>query len=345
MSRSYTLAELAEYLDADYAGDPDCPLHALATLHSAQAGDISFIANPAYKKYLGTTRASAVILAPDLASEFPGNKVLVANPYLAYARLTALYRQHSSLPVGQHATVVAGSGCSVAPDAVIGPHVVLGDDVEVGSGVEIGPGCTIGDGCVIGPGCRLAAGVALYHNVRLGADCIVHSGVVLGADGFGFASQEDGSWLKIHQLGGVVLGDRVEIGAGTTVDRGALDDTIIGDGVKIDNQVQIAHNVRIGKNTAIAGQAGIAGSTTVGENCTLAGGVGVVGHITIADNVHITAMSLVTHSIGESGSYSSGTPLSTTSEWRRNAVRFKQLNELAGQLKRINKRLDEHNKH
>lgn len=338
MSRRYTLAELAEYLEADFAGDPDCPLSALATLQNAQSGDVSFIANPAYKKFLATTRASAVIISPELASEFSGNCLLTATPYQAYARLTALFARGSTPLGGRHESAIIGAGCTLAPDAIVGPNAVLGNDVVVGAGAEIGPGVSIGDGCVIGAGCRLAAGVVLYHDVRLGERCILHSGSVLGADGFGFAPQKDGGWLKIHQLGGVVLGNDVEVGAGTTIDRGALDDTVIGDGVKIDNQVQIAHNVRIGKNSAIAGQAGIAGSTTLGQNCTIAGGVGIIGHLTIADNVHVTAMSLVTRSIDRAGSYSSGTPLSTSREWRRNAVRFRQLDGLFNRLKRAERR-------
>lgn len=336
MSRSYTLAELAATIGVSYAGDPECVLSTLATLQSAQPGELSFIANPAYKKYLATTRASAVIIAPDLAQEYDGNKLLAPNPYVAYAHLTKLFDQRSAVSVGVDPTAVVGSGCDIAEDAYIGPKAVLGADVQVGSGAVIGSGVSVGDGCIIGAGTRLEAGCVLYHNVRLGANCIIHSGAILGADGFGFAPQEKG-WLKIHQLGGVWIGNEVEIGACTTIDRGALDDTWIGDGVKIDNLVQIAHNCRIGKNTAIAGQSGIAGSTTLGENCTLAGGVGIVGHVTIADNVHITGMSLVSSSIRDAGSYSSPTPLAPTQEWRKNAVRFRQLNDLASRLKRLEK--------
>ncbi|WP_027328904.1 UDP-3-O-(3-hydroxymyristoyl)glucosamine N-acyltransferase [Marinimicrobium agarilyticum] len=334
MTATHTLSSLAQYLGIDYDGDPECALVALATLQSAVPGQVSFIANPVYRKYLARTRASAVILAPALAGDFSGNKLLTDKPYEAYARLTALFDQRAPVPRGIHPSALVGGGCQLADDVAVGPNVVIGDDVVLGPGVEVGAGSTIGDGCVLGAGSRLAARVVLYHNVRLGRNCLIHSGAVVGADGFGFAPTSEG-WLKIHQLGGVVLGDNVEVGSGTTIDRGALDDTWIGDGVKIDNQVQVAHNVRIGNNTAIAGQVGIAGSTTLGENCTIAGGVGIIGHLTIADGVHVTAMSLVTHSIREAGSYSSGTPLTPTREWRRNAVRFKKLDELAARLKKL----------
>ncbi|WP_036159900.1 UDP-3-O-(3-hydroxymyristoyl)glucosamine N-acyltransferase [Marinimicrobium sp. LS-A18] len=334
MSPTLTLAELAAWLDADFEGDGACPLSGLATLQSALPGQLSFIANPIYRKYLASTRASAVIMRPDLAAEYPGNKLLTANPYETYARLTERFDDRPAVPAGCHPTAVIGDDCQLADGVRIGPQATIGRQVVLAEGVEIGAGASIGDGCQIGAGTRIAARAVLYHDVRVGERCVVHSGAVIGADGFGFAPTADG-WLKIHQLGSVVIGNDVEIGAGTTVDRGALDDTRIADGVKIDNQVQIAHNVSIGRNTAIAGQAGIAGSTTVGENCTIAGGVGIVGHLTIADGVHVTAMSLVTHSLHKPGSYSSGTPLAPTREWRRNAVRFKQLNELATRLKKL----------
>lgn len=334
MTATHTLSSLAQYLGIDFDGDPDCALSALATLQSAGPGEVSFIANPVYRKYLATTRASAVILAPALTGDFAGNKLLTDKPYEAYARLTALFDRRTPVPRGIHTSALLGVGCEVADDIAVGPNAVIGDDVVLGPGVEVGAGSIIGDGCVLGAGSRLAARVVLYHNVRLGRNCLIHSGAVIGADGFGFAPTPEG-WLKIHQLGGVVLGDDVEVGSGTTIDRGALDDTWVGDGVKIDNQVQVAHNVRIGNNSAIAGQVGIAGSTTLGENCTIAGGVGIIGHLTIADGVHVTAMSLVTHSIREAGSYSSGTPLTPTREWRRNAVRFKKLDELAARLKKL----------
>lgn len=335
------LSELARWLEADWEGDGDCLLGGLATLQSARPGELSFIANPKYRKHLEATRASAVIMHPELAPAYPGNKLLTERPYEAYARLTERFDARPRLPEGVHPSAVIGRDCHLADDVRIGALASLGDEVSLGPGVEVGRGAHIGDHCELGAGTRVASGAVLYDGVQVGRRCLIHGGAVLGADGFGFAPTRDG-WLKIHQLGKVVLGDEVEIGASTSVDRGALDDTVIADGVKIDNQVQIAHNVTIGRNTAIAGQVGIAGSTRVGENCTIAGGVGIIGHLTIADGVHVTAMSLVTHSLHQPGSYSSGTPLSPTREWRRNAVRFKQLDALAKRLKRgLSRRTDD----
>lgn len=333
MTARFSLSELARWLGAHFEGDPDCELTGLATLQSARPGQLSFIANPLYRKFLASTRASAVIMHPEMAGAFEGNKLLTDKPYEAYARLTERFDDRPPTPTGVHPTATLGRHCQLAEDVRIGPLASIGDGAVLEAGVEIDPGAHVGENCRLGAGTRLAAGAVLYHGVITGRDCLIHSGSVVGSDGFGFAPSEDG-WLKIHQLGRVVLGDGVEIGAGSTVDRGALDDTRIGDGVKIDNQVQIAHNVEIGRHTAVAGQVGIAGSTRVGENCTIAGGVGIIGHLTIADGVHITAMSLVTHSLHQPGSYSSGTPLSPTREWRRNAVRFKQLDALFRWLKK-----------
>jgi len=338
MPAPFKLGELAEQLDAELIGDPDCLVGSLASLESARQGQLSFIAETAYQRFLASTEASAVILAPDMVPSFPGNKLVVDQPYQTYARASAFFAPAESTE-GIHPTAIIGPDCDLAEDVSLGPNVVLGSGVILGRGVVLGPGVVVGDRCVLGPGCRLMARAVLYRNVIMGANCLIHSGAVLGADGFGFAPSEQG-WIKIHQLGGVVLGDNVEIGAGTTVDRGALDDTRIASGVKIDNQVQVAHNVCIGKNTAIAGQAGIAGGARIGDNCTLAGGVGVVGHVHIGNNVHITGMSMVTRSIEAPGAYSSGTPLSHTAEWRKNAVRFRQLDNLAVRLKKLEQKSD-----
>ncbi len=340
MTSQYTLAELSQYLGVELVGDRDQLINSLASLANAGPEQLSFVANPAYRKYLADTSAAAVILPPELANNFAGNKLLMSNPYLGYARLTELFDLSPPFAEpGIHPTAVIGPDCQLAEDVSIGPHVVLGRGVSLASGVTLGPGTSIGADSTIGANSRLAAQVSVYHGVSIGANCLIHSGAVIGADGFGFAPDR-GRWQKIHQLGGVIIGSAVEIGACTTIDRGALDNTLIEDGVKIDNQVQIAHNVRIGKNTAIAAQAAIAGSVWVGENCTIAGCVGITGHVKIADRVHITAMSMVSGSIKESGSYSSGTPLSTTVEWRKNAVRFKQLNAFAARLKQLEKDKD-----
>ena len=334
------LGELAERLGAELIGDPDCLVGSLASLESARQGQLSFIAQTAYQRFLTSTEASAVILAPELVSAFRGNKLVVAQPYQAYAHASAFFAPTESTDQqGIHPTAIIGPDCDLAEDVNLGPNAVLGRGVVLGQGVTLGPGVVVGDHCVLGSGCRLMAQVVLYRSVVMGVNCLIHSGAVLGADGFGFAPGEQG-WIKIHQLGGVVLGDNVEIGAGTTIDRGALDDTRIASGVKIDNQVQVAHNVSIGQNTAIAGQAGIAGSARIGDNCTLAGGVGVVGHVRIGNNVHVTGMSMVSRSIEGPGTYSSGTPLTRTAEWRKNAVRFRQLDTLAARLKKLEQEND-----
>lgn len=331
MKRTYTLRDLAEHLGAHLLGDPLLPISALATLHNARSNELSFIANPAYKKYLSTTKAGALLINTELADDFFGNKLIVNNPYLAYAQLSSLFDFSRKQPTGVHPSAVIGDDCILGNGVAIGANAVIGRGVTLADGVIVGPGSCIGDDTQIGSHTRLAANVSIYHGVSIGANCMLHSGCVIGADGFGFAPNA-GGWLKIHQLGGVVIGDDVEIGANTCIDRGALDDTRIGDGVIIDNQIQIGHNVCIGKNTAIAAHTAIAGSTTIGNNCTIAGAVAIAGHLTLADRVHITGKSMVSASITEAGSYSSGTPLAPTKDWRKNAARFRQLDSLATRL-------------
>jgi len=333
---THTLGDLARRLGAELQGDANCEITGLATLQEAQLGQLGFLANPVYRKYLATTQASAVIMHPDMAADYAGNKLLLANPYLGYAQLTPLFDRQPHLPQGIHPSAVIADGATVDATAAIGPHVMIEAGVVIGAGVEIGAGSFVGADSVIGLRSRLNARVTVYHGVSIGEEAIIHSGAVIGADGFGFAPGKDG-WTKIHQIGGVVLGNRVEIGAGTTIDRGALGDTCLADGVKIDNQVQIAHNVQIGTNTAIAAGTGIAGSTTIGANCTIAGAVGIVGHLTIADGVHVSAMTLVTKSIKQAGSYSSGSPMMATKAWRKNAVRVGQLDKLFGRVKQLEK--------
>ncbi len=336
MARTYLLAELATMLDAELIGHPSQEISAFGTLQNPTASDLTFIANPAYKKYLAATAAGAVLIHPDLISEFAGNKLVVKKPYVAYAQASQFFDDRLPPYLGIHPSAVIGAGCVLGTGISIGANVVLGEGVSVGDGVVIGPGSYIGDHSVVGKNTLLSANVTVYHGVSLGSNCRIHSGAVIGADGFGFAP-DAGRWVKIFQLGGVIVGDNVEIGACTCIDRGALDNTYIADDVIIDNQVQIAHNVNIGKGTAIAAQTGIAGSTSIGEYCTIAGAVGIVGHLTITDKVHITAMSLVTGSITESGSYSSGTALGPTKEWRKNAARFRQLDKLATRLIKLDR--------
>jgi UDP-3-O-[3-hydroxymyristoyl] glucosamine N-acyltransferase len=334
---NFTLSELAQRIDAELVGNSQHQIHGLASLQSATSTDLSFIANPTYKKYLASTAAGAVIVNSELAGDLTGNKLIVANPYLCYARLTSLFDTSNETRLGIDASAVIGEHCVLGKDVCIGANAVLADGVILGDGVVIGAGSFVGTDATIGARTRLYANVSIYHGVSIGCDCLFHSGSVIGADGFGFAPSAQG-WTKIHQLGGVIIGDRVEVGANTTIDRGALDDTFIDDGVIIDNLVQIGHNVRLGKNTAIAAHTAIAGSTTIGDNCTIAGAVAIAGHLVLADKVHITGMSMVSSSITEAGSYSSGVPLGPTKEWRKNAARFRQLDGLAQRIIKIERR-------
>jgi len=334
----FTLAELAQRIGAELIGDPQHKISALATLQSAVATDLSFIANPAYKKHLVNTHAGAVICAADLAEFIVGNKLIVANPYLGYAQLTSLFDASLIYQTGIHPCASIGNNCTLGKDIYVQANAVIGDDVTLGDDVIVGAGAVVGANTTIGARTKLYANATIYHGISIGTDCIFHSGCVIGADGFGFSPSAQG-WVKIYQLGGVIIGNKVEIGANTTIDRGALDDTFIDDGVIIDNLVQIGHNVRLGKNTAIAAHTAIAGSTQIGDNCTIAGAVAIAGHLILADKVHITGMSMVSSSIDEAGSYSSGVPLSPTKEWRKNAARFRQLDNLANRLIKLARRV------
>jgi len=332
-SDDYTLQEIADYLGASLVGDANHRISGIATLEAARLHELSFVANPKYKKYLETTQAGCLILRQEQADVFVGNTLISLDPYFDYAKLSALFTPVET-PSGQfiHPSAV------VADDVVLPSHITIGANAVIERGCVIGNFSSIGAGCVLannvklGEYCLLHANVSIYASTIIGEHCCIHSSAVIGADGFGFAPSSEG-WQKIHQLGRVVLGKHVEIGASTTIDRGALADTIIADGVKIDNQVQIAHNVQIGSNTAIAAATAIAGSAVIGENCTIAGCVGIVGHIEITDNVHISGMTMVSKSITKAGSYSSGVPMSETALWRKNAARFNQLDQLARQVK------------
>jgi UDP-3-O-[3-hydroxymyristoyl] glucosamine N-acyltransferase len=337
--QSITLGQIADELGAELRGDPAIEINGLATIESAAEGQLTFLSNGFYRRYLSDTSASAVLLGAELADECSVSCLVVDNPYLAYARLSSYFDNAPHPAPGIHSSAVVAGTAVIHPDASIGANCTIMERASIGAGVIIDPGCVIGEGSVIGDNSRLWSNVTVYHKVTIGREAIVHSGVVIGADGFGFAPGETG-WEKIRQLGGVTLGDRVEIGAGTTIDRGALEDTRLGNGVKIDNQVQIAHNVVIGENTAIAGCTAIAGSTKIGKNCTIAGAVGITGHLQITDNVHITAMTLVSKSIREPGAYSSGTVMATSGEWKKNAVRFGQLDALVKRVAALEKALE-----
>lgn len=334
MTITKTLAELAQLLDAELVGDPNTVIQGIAPLQQARAGQLSFLDNPRYIKYLSHTQASAVIIIPTHRESCPVAALLVANPYLAYAKVAQCFAPVKSITSGIHPTVIMGKNCHIDPSASIGPYCVLGDEVAVHADVVIEACCQLADRVVIGSATHLYPRVTCYSDVRVGTHAIIHSGVVLGADGFGIANDR-GHWVKVPQLGGVVLGDDVEVGANTTIDRGALTDTIIEQGVKLDNQIQIAHNVKIGAHTAIAGCVGIAGSTEIGKYCVIGGGTCINGHIKIADKVMISGMSMVTHSITEPGVYSSGTGIQKQRDWHKTVARLHQLDQLARRLKRL----------
>lgn len=307
-------------------------IRSLAALDVAKPDQLAFLANPKYLKQLKLSSAGAVLVKPELADQVTGIALVVQDPYLAYATLSRLFDWRRPLQPRVDATAVIASSASVDSSAEISAHVVIGEHAHIAAGVFIGANSVIGDHCVIGADSRIESGVNIYPDVHLGDRVIVHSGTVIGADGFGFAPYQK-RWVKIYQSGGVRIADDVEIGAGVTIDRGALSPTVIEKGVKLDNQIQIAHNVVIGEDTAIAGCTGIAGSSKIGKRCTIAGMVGITGHLEIADNTHITAMSLVSKSITQAGAYSSGTGLEPHQQWKRNVVRFKQLDELAKRVK------------
>ncbi len=333
-----TLGELAAQIDAKLRGDPKRIVRGIGTLLNASPEEISFLANKAYRRQLRDTRSAAVIVSPKLSSECPAAALIIDDPYLGYARAAALFVPRQARSRGIHPTAVIETGATVDADAYVGPHCVIENGARVGAGVFLGPGCIIGRDSEIGDDCRLVARVTLCHGVRLGKRVLVHPGAVLGSDGFGLA-RENGHWMKIAQLGTVVIGDDVEIGANTTIDRGAVDDTVIEHGAKLDNQIQVGHNVTIGAHSAIAGCVGIAGSTRLGRDCTVAGGAGFAGHLEVGDRAHVAMMASVHTSLDEGESYASGTLAEPMARWRRNCARFRRLDQLARRLVSLERRV------
>ncbi len=337
-SGSWGLAEVAQQIGAELQGDPEQRVSDIAPLDRASTTEIAFFKGGGYLSRLEKTAAAAVILSPDQAQNYAGNRLLMADPYLGYARAAALFHPYRLERRGVDPTAVVDATAVVATDAWVGPGSVVMAGVEIGSGVEIGPGCWVAEGCRIGTGSRLLGRVSMLAGTVVGEECIIHPGAVLGSDGFGFAN-DAGRWVKIPQLGRVVIGDRVEIGANTTIDRGALEDTVIADGVKLDNLIHIAHNVQVGADCAMAAMVGVAGSTRIGSGVRCAGQVGISGHLEIAAGSHFTARTLVTHSIQHPGTYSSGTTVDENVRWRRNSVQFKRLNDSMKHLRALEKRL------
>ena len=331
------LGTLAERTGTRVHGDATLLIEGVCTLQDGRPNCISFLANPQYRKYLRDTGAAAVVLAADDVADCPTAALISDNPYATYARVAALLNPAPAARPGIHPSAVVADDCHVDPSASIGPLCVIDAGVEIASGVVIGPGCVLGRGALVGEGTRLVANVTLCHGVRIGKRCLIHPGAVIGSDGFGLAS-EAGQWIKVPQLGSVRIGDDVEIGANTSIDRGALEDTLIGDGVKLDNQIQVAHNVQIGAHTAVAGCVGISGSAKIGAHCMLAGGVGVVGHLEIADGTVVTGMSMVTKSITERGVYASGLAAMPADQWNKIVARLRRLDDMARRLLALERR-------
>ena len=329
-----SLGELAVRFGCELVGDPDVEVSDVASLPNATRKSLTFMSNSSFKRQLSETRAAAVILRPADAGDCPVAAILHDDPYACYARMAAVIHPQPAFAAGIHPTAVVDASASVADSAGVGPNVVIGERAVVGAKVFLGPGTVVGPDCSIGDDCRLIANVTLARAVRMGRRCIMHPGVVLGADGFGNAMTPEG-WVKVPQVGGVVIGDDVEIGANTTVDCGAIDDTVIEDGVRIDNLCMIAHNVHIGAHTAIAGQTGIAGSTTIGKRCMFAGSAGAVGHISICDDVVVLARAVITHDITEPGSYSSLFPAEPARGWAKFVGRLRRLEALQSRVKKL----------
>ena len=334
----YSLAEIAAHLGERVVGDAEVRISQVATLEHALANQISFLTNSKYRAQLDNTRAGAVILgeADAQATDLP--RIISKNPYACFAKVSALLNPFPVSAGGIHSSAVVDKSARIDPTASIAATAVVGAGVVVGAHSVIGEGCCIGDNVLIGCHVRLYPRVVIYHGCVIGDNLIAHSGVVIGSDGFGIAMDE-GRWIKIPQIGRVVIGNDVEIGANTTIDRGALDDTVIEDGVKLDNQIQIAHNVRIGAHTAIAGCVGIAGSTTIGKYCQIGGSAGILGHLKIADHVVISSFTLIGKSIREAGSYAGIFPFSKTDDWKKSAVHLRHLDEMSNRIKVLEKLL------
>jgi len=330
-----SLKELADLSKSEIKGDGQLLLSGVATLQDAVEGQISFVSNPKYLKQLDTSKASAIILSPKLASSYEGNALINDDPYLTFARVVNAFHEQEKVKASIHPTAVVSKEARLGKNVNIAANVVIEAGVSIGDNSLIGAGTVIAENVTIGSEALLYANVTIYSDTVIGKRAIIHSGAVIGSDGFGFAPQPDKSWYKIRQIGNVVIGDDVEVGANTTIDRAALGSTLIGNGVKLDNQIQIAHNVQIGDLTIIAGAAGIAGSTVIGKRCQIGGAAGISGHLEIADDVIITGRSMVINSLKKAGVYSSGVVVDENRKWRRNAAGFRHLSDMVKKIKQL----------
>lgn len=333
---STSLGELAVKFGIELVGDPSTKVSRVATLANADSESISFFANKAYREQLRQTSAAAVLVHPDDVKDCPVNALLADDPYLAYARIADLLCPYPEIVPGVHESAAIAASASVPESAEVSANAVIGDDCVIGEQVYIGAGAVVGPRCTIGDNCRINANATLVQDVRMGERCIVHPGAVIGSDGFGNALS-DGGWVKVPQLGGVRIGNDVEIGSNTTIDRGAIDDTVIGDGVRLDNLIQIAHNVEIGDHTAMAAFTGISGSTIIGKRCMFAGRAGVVGHINICDDVVVGGATMISKDIREPGFYAASFPAENARDWKRMVARFRRIDELFQRVKKLEK--------
>ena len=342
--REYSLSELSDRFRLELHGDGSYIISGVGTLGNGGAGQLSFLANRAYRKALPDTRAGAVVLSADDAGACPTNALIAKDPYLAFARIATLFDPRPAPEPGIHPTAVVAAGAMLGEGVSIGPNAVIGDGCKLGDGCAIGPGTVLEAQCTLGDSCRLFANVSIGYGVTLGRRVIVHPGAVIGADGFGIAFAGD-RWEKVPQLGSVEIGDDCEIGANTCIDRGAVESTVLEEDVRLDNLVQIAHNVRVGAHTALAGQVGVAGSARIGRYCLLGGAVGVNGHIEIADRTTVSAGSVVFRSVTEPGtSWSSQTQAMPIRDWQKNYARLMRLDELARSVKKIERNLEKSNR-
>jgi UDP-3-O-[3-hydroxymyristoyl] glucosamine N-acyltransferase len=338
--KSYRLHEIVSLLGGELIGDGEVAIFQVAPLETAGPNQISFLASAKYRRQLNATRAAAVVVPEDAQDAVSLPRIVSRDPYAYFARVSALLNPQPKPLPGIHSSAVVAESASVSSSASIGPLAHIGERARIDEDVVIGPGCAIGDDAIISNGSRLYPRVVIYHDCVIGARVILHSGAVIGSDGFGFAVEE-GRWLKIPQIGRVVIGDDVEVGANTTIDRGTLGDTLIEEGVKLDNQIQIGHNVRIGAHTAIAACVGIAGSTTIGRHCRISGAAMIGGHLSIADHVTISGATTVPKSIRFPGTYTSIYPLESYRDWLKNAVHLRHLDELVKRVRELNKRISQ----
>lgn len=337
---SIRLADLAQQLDAELHGDGEIVITGVASMQTAQAGQVTFIVNPRYREELNTCQASVVVMTEADLPYAKSAALVVKNPYLIYARMAQILDTTPQPATHIAPSAVIDVSATLGKNVSVGANAVIESGVELGDNVVIGAGCFVGKKTKIGSGSRLWANVSIYHEIEIGTDCLIQSGTVIGADGFGYANDR-GNWIKIPQLGRVIIGNKVEIGACTTIDRGALDDTIIGNGVIIDNQCQIAHNVVIGDNTAVAGGVIMAGSLKIGRYCMIGGASVINGHMEICDKVNITGMGMVMRPITEPGVYSSGIPLQPNKVWRKTAALVMNIDDISKRLKAIERKVNQ----